>query len=140
MEWGERGDKVALSDSPKRKKWRVVSQLHPVELHSVNITVIFLRCSFFSREQGHLPGRLPLRFGLRPQGPCRLGTGESGLVLSEEGNPAGLSSCSGKNSNLPSHPTPSFPHLVSIHLFSMSVTLCFGNRFICISFLDFTYM
>ena len=38
---------------------------------------------------------LPLRFGLRPQGPCRVGTGESGLVLSEEGNPAGLSSCSG---------------------------------------------
>ena len=27
----------------------------------------------------------PLRFGLRPQGPCRVGTGESGLVLSEEG-------------------------------------------------------
>ena len=26
--------------------------------------------------------------------PCRVGTGESGLVLSEEGNPAGLSSCS----------------------------------------------
>ena len=26
---------------------------------------------------------------------CRVGTGESGLVLSEEGNPAGLSSCSG---------------------------------------------
>ena len=23
----------------------------------------------------------PLRFGLRPQGPCRVGTGESGLVL-----------------------------------------------------------
>ena len=38
---------------------------------------------------------VPLRFGLRPQGPCRVGTGESGLVLSEEGNPAGLSSCSG---------------------------------------------
>ena len=37
----------------------------------------------------------PLRFGLRPQGPCRVGTWESGLVLSEEGNPAGLSSCSG---------------------------------------------
>ena len=34
-------------------------------------------------------GRHPLRFGLRPQGPCRVGTGESGLVLSEEGNPAG---------------------------------------------------
>ena len=28
--------------------------------------------------------RLPLRFGFRPQGPCRVGTGESGLVLSEE--------------------------------------------------------
>ena len=39
--------------------------------------------------------RLPLRFGLRPQGPCRVGTGESGLVLSEEGNPACLLSCSG---------------------------------------------
>ena len=39
--------------------------------------------------------RIPLRFRLRPQGPCRVGTGESGLVLSEEGNPAGLSSCSG---------------------------------------------
>ena len=24
---------------------------------------------------------VPLRFGLRPQGPCRVGTGESGLVL-----------------------------------------------------------
>lgn len=46
-----------------------------------------------SRGGRHL--RLPLRFGLRPQGPCRVGTGESGLVLSEEGNPAGLSSCSG---------------------------------------------
>ena len=39
--------------------------------------------------------RLPLLFGLRPQSPCRVGTGESGLVLSEEGNPACLSSCSG---------------------------------------------
>ena len=39
--------------------------------------------------------RLPLRFGLRPQGPCRVGTGESGLVLSEEGNSACLSNCSG---------------------------------------------
>ena len=46
-----------------------------------------------SRGGRHL--RLPLRFGLRPQGPCRVGTGESGLVLSEEGNPACLSSCSG---------------------------------------------
>ena len=27
--------------------------------------------------------RLPLLFGLQPQGPCRVGTGESGLVLSE---------------------------------------------------------
>ena len=34
-------------------------------------------------------------FGLLPQGPCRVGTGESGLVLSEEGNSACLSSCSG---------------------------------------------
>ena len=39
--------------------------------------------------------RLPLLFGLQPQGPCRVGTGESGLVLSEEGNPACLSNCSG---------------------------------------------
>ena len=39
--------------------------------------------------------RLPLRFGLRLQGPCRVGTGESGLVLSEVGNTACLSSCSG---------------------------------------------
>ena len=46
-----------------------------------------------SRGGRHL--RLPLRFGLRPQGPCRVGTGESGLVFSEEGNPACLSSCSG---------------------------------------------
>ena len=38
--------------------------------------------------------RLPPRFGLLPQGPCRVGTGESGLVLTEEGNPACLSSCS----------------------------------------------
>ena len=27
--------------------------------------------------------RIPLRFGLRPQGSCRVGTGESVLVLSE---------------------------------------------------------
>ena len=39
--------------------------------------------------------RLPLLFELRPQGPCRVGTGESGLVLSEEGNSACLSNCSG---------------------------------------------
>ena len=39
--------------------------------------------------------RLPLLFGLQPQGPCRVGTGESGLVLSEEGNSACLSNCSG---------------------------------------------
>ena len=39
--------------------------------------------------------RLPPRFGLWPQGPCRVGTGESCLVLSEEGNPACLSSCQG---------------------------------------------
>ena len=32
---------------------------------------------------------------LRPQGPCRVGSGDSGLVLSEEGNPACLSSCLG---------------------------------------------
>ena len=38
--------------------------------------------------------RLPLRFGLRPQGPCSVGTGESGLVFSEEWNSACLSSCS----------------------------------------------
>ena len=36
-----------------------------------------------------------LLFGLQPQGPCRVGTGESGLVLSEEGNSACLSNCSG---------------------------------------------
>ena len=46
-----------------------------------------------SRGGRHL--RLPLRFGLRPQGPCRVGTGESCLVLSEEGNPACLLSCQG---------------------------------------------
>ena len=39
--------------------------------------------------------RLPLRFRLLPQGPCRVGTGESGLVLSKDGNSACLSSCSG---------------------------------------------
>ena len=37
---------------------------------------------------------LPLRFILLPQGPCRVGTGESGLILSEEGNSACLSSSS----------------------------------------------
>ena len=26
--------------------------------------------------------RVPLHFGLRPQGPCRVGTGESDLILS----------------------------------------------------------
>ena len=36
---------------------------------------------------GSLPGS--------PVPGCRVGTGESGLVLSEKGNPAGLSSCSG---------------------------------------------
>ena len=46
-----------------------------------------------SREGRNL--RLPLRFGLRPQGPCRVGTRESGIVLSEEGNSACLSRCSG---------------------------------------------
>ena len=39
--------------------------------------------------------RLPLRFGLRRQGSCRVGIGESGLVLSEEWNSACVSSCSG---------------------------------------------
>ena len=29
--------------------------------------------------------RLPLHFWLRPQGPCRVGTGESGLVMSSAG-------------------------------------------------------
>ena len=38
--------------------------------------------------------RLPLRFGLRPQGPCRVGTGESGYIFSEEWNSACLPSCS----------------------------------------------
>ena len=47
-----------------------------------------------SREGRNL--RLPLRFRLRPQGPCRVGTGESGIVLSEEGNSACLSRCSGE--------------------------------------------
>ena len=46
-------------------------------------------------SRGGRNARLPLRFGLRPQGPCRVGTGESGLVLSEEGNSACLSRCSG---------------------------------------------
>ena len=32
---------------------------------------------------------------LRPQGPCRDGSGELGLILSEEGNSTFLSSCSG---------------------------------------------
>ena len=32
---------------------------------------------------------------LRPQGPCRVGTGESGFVLSKEGNSACVSRCSG---------------------------------------------
>ena len=38
---------------------------------------------------------LPLCFGLRPQCPCRVGTVESGLVLSEEGKSACLPRCSG---------------------------------------------
>ena len=46
-----------------------------------------------SRGGRHL--RLPLRFGLRLHGPCSVGTGESGLVLSEEWNSSCLSSCSG---------------------------------------------
>ena len=37
--------------------------------------------------------RLPLGFGLRLHGPCSVGTGESCLVLSEEGNSACLSRC-----------------------------------------------
>ena len=39
--------------------------------------------------------RPPLGFGLRLHGPCRVGTGESCLVLSEEWNSGCLSSCSG---------------------------------------------
>ena len=39
--------------------------------------------------------RPPLGFGHRLHGPCRVGAGESCLVLSEEGNPACLSSCQG---------------------------------------------
>ena len=46
-------------------------------------------------RQEHQASSLFLTPTLRLQGPCRVGTGESGLVLSEEGNPAGLSSCSG---------------------------------------------
>ena len=38
--------------------------------------------------------RLPLCLGLRHQGPCRVGTGESGYVFYEEWNSACLSSCS----------------------------------------------
>ena len=50
----------------------------------------------------HLEGRQELQASslfrtptLRPQGPCRVGTGESGLVLSEEGNSVCLSRSSG---------------------------------------------
>ena len=57
----------------KRRVWEVLTPIHIPK----------------NRKQG-----LSLGFGLRPQGPCGVGTGESGLVLSEEGNPAGLSSCS----------------------------------------------
>ena len=46
-------------------------------------------------SRGDRKHRLPLLFGLQPQGPCRVGTGEAGLVLSEEGNSACLSNCSG---------------------------------------------
>ena len=42
--------------------------------------------------QASSPFRTPT---LRPQGPCRVWTGEAGLVLSEQGNSACLSSCSG---------------------------------------------
>ena len=45
-------------------------------------------------SRGGRKPRLPLRFGLLPQGPCRVGTGESGLVFSEEGNSSCLSRCS----------------------------------------------
>ena len=52
-----------------------------------------------NRRGPHLEGRqdlrLPLCFVLRQLCPCSVGAVESGLVLSEEGNPAGLSSCSG---------------------------------------------
>ena len=45
---------------------------------------------FGAMEEGLISRRgrnlsLPLRFGLLPQGPCTVGTGESGLVLSENG-------------------------------------------------------
>ena len=57
-----------------------------------------------NRRGPHLEGRqdlrLPLRFVLRQQCPCSIGAGESGLVLSEEGNSACLSSCSGSLSPL----------------------------------------
>ena len=57
-----------------------------------------------NRRGPHLEGRqdrrLPLRFVLRQQCPCSVGAGESGLVLSEEGNSACLSSCSGSLSPL----------------------------------------
>ena len=46
--------------------------------------------------------RLPLGFGLRLHGPCRVGTGESCLVLSEEWNSGCLSSCSGVSGPLSS--------------------------------------
>ena len=47
---------------------------------------------FGAMEEGLISRRgrnlsLPLRFGLLPQGPCTVGTGESGLVLSENGTP-----------------------------------------------------
>ena len=50
--------------------------------------------------EGRQDRRLPLRFVLRQQCPCSVGAGESGLILSEEGNSACLSSCSGSLSPL----------------------------------------
>ena len=50
---------------------------------------------FGGRDETDNLSRGFIRFGLRPQGPCRVGTGESVLVLSEEGNSACLSRCSG---------------------------------------------
>ena len=66
---------------PKEKKMKKAKWLSEEALETA-----------IKRREGKGKGE---NFGLRPQGPCRVGTGESGLVLSEEGNPAGLSSCSG---------------------------------------------
>ena len=51
------------------------------------VGLFFHKADEMPRSRGGRHLRLPLRFGLRPQGPCRVGTGESGL---------GLSSCSSK--------------------------------------------